>query len=387
MPTFRTLSFLSRPGRLLALAIAFGAVSVPAKQGLRDLADPKGILFGAAAGTPFFGTDTAFRGALKREFNALVAEYQMKFGQIQPTPGEFNWTAPEKMLAFADSNGMKLRGHCLVWHKEAGWLETTPMTKDGMLAVLKGHIHTVVGRYKGRIPQWDVVNEAISNNADSVYRDTFLFRTMGSGFIDSCFRWAREADSGAQLYYNEYWNEGLGVKSDKTYELVKGLKERGVPIDGVGLQCHFRYDSLPDFADMDANIKRLAALGLKVAFTEVDYRVPVPATAEALQKQKEDYAGTLQVCLANPNCGTFMIWGIGDNYSWVPKSYPGWGNALILDSAYAPKPAYNGLWTALGGSSDGILVPWRPGRTERPFFPGWFGPGSWDILGRAHRPD
>lgn len=341
-----------------SLIPAMATAPVHARDALRDLADKKGLLFGAAAGTPFFGRDSVpFKAALKREFNLVVAEYQMKFGQMQPTRGDFNWAAADRMLAFADTNKMTLRGHCLVWHKEAAWLETTAFTREEMYAILKEHILAVVGRYKGRIPQWDVVNEAISNNPDSTYRDTFLFRRMGIEFIDSCFRWARQADPDVQLYYNEYWNEGLGIKSDKTYELVKGLKERGVPIDGVGLQCHFRHDSLPTFADMDANIKRLAALGLNVAFTEVDYRVPIPATAEALQKQNEDYAGTLAVCLANPNCRTFVIWGVTDAFSWVPKSYPGWGAALILDSAYVPKPAYNGLYAGLGGDPIGILVP------------------------------
>jgi endo-1,4-beta-xylanase len=370
-----------------SLISSLACVSAYAKEGLRDLADRKGILFGAAAGTPFFGRDsTVFKAALKQDFNSLVAEYQMKFGQMQPTRGDYNWAAADRMLAFADANGMTLRGHCLVWHKEAAWLETTAFGRDEMYAILKEHILAVVGRYKGRIPQWDVVNEAISNNPDSTYRDTFLFRRMGIEFIDSCFRWARQADPDVRLYYNEYWNEGLGVKSDKTYQLVKGLKERGVPIDGVGLQCHFRHDSLPSFADMDANIKRLAALGLNVAFTEVDYRVPLPATADALQKQKEDYAGTLEVCLANPNCRTFVIWGVTDAYSWVPKSYPGWGGALILDSAYAAKPAYWGLWTGLGGSPDGIVFARKRQRVAVPYAPGRFGSGSRDALGREFRP-
>jgi endo-1,4-beta-xylanase len=310
----------------------------------------------------------------------------MKFGQMQPTRGDYNWAAADRMLAFAEANGMTLRGHCLVWHKEAAWLETTALSKAEMYAVLKEHILAVVGRYKGKIPQWDVVNEAISNNPDSVYRDTFLFKRMGIEFIDSCFRWARQADPDVDLYYNEYWNEGLGLKSDKTYALVKALKERGVPIDGVGLQCHFRHDSLPSFADMDANIKRIAALGLKVAFTEVDYRIPIPATAAALEKQKEDYEGTLRVCMANPNCKTFVIWGVTDAFSWVPKSYPGWGNPLILDSAYLPKPAYAGLWDALGGSPDGILSPGplRSAAGKSPSGSGWlWRKARWDAIGRA----
>jgi endo-1,4-beta-xylanase len=375
---------LTLPSLLILLAVSLAPTFSIAKDSLRVLADKKGIMLGAAAGTAFFGRDsTVFKANLKKEFNALVAEYQMKFGQLQPTRGDFNWAAGDRMLAYADTNHMKLRGHCLVWHKEAAWLETTSFTKEEMFAILKEHILTVVGRYKGRIPQWDVVNEAISNNPDSTYRNTFLFQRMGIEFIDSCFRWARQADPDVQLFYNDYWNEGLGAKSDKVYNLLKGLKDRGVPVDGVGLQCHFRYDSLPSFADMDTNIKRLADLGLKVAFTEVDFRVPIPATPDALQKQKEDYQGTLQVCLANPNCKTFMIWGVTDAYSWVPASYPGWGAALLLDSAYAPKPAYDGIWTGLGGVSDGILVPGNPPRATRPFYPGWFGSGSWDALGRA----
>lgn len=373
---------------LFTIAIAWAAVAASAKDSLRDLADKQGILLGAAAGTAFFGRDsTVFKTHLKQEFNALVAEYQMKFGQLQPTRGDFNWAGPDRMLAYADSNHMKLRGHCLVWHKEAAWLETTSFTKEEMFAILKEHILTVVGRYKGRIPQWDVVNEAISNNPDSTYRDTFLFRRMGIEFIDSCFRWARQADPDVQLFYNDYWNEGLGVKSDKVYDLLKGLKDRGVPVDGVGLQCHFRYDSLPSFADMDTNVKRLTALGLKVAFTEVDFRVPVPAAPDALEKQKEDYQGTLQVCLANPACKTFMIWGVTDAYSWIPASYPGWGAGLLLDAAYAPKPAYDGIWTALGGVSDGIRVPGPPLRNApAPFMPGWFGPDWRDALGRERAP-
>lgn len=363
-------------------------ITASAGESLRDLADAKGILFGAAAGTPFFTADTLLKANLKREFNGLVAEYQMKFGQLQPTRGAYNWTAPDRMLAFADSNGMALRGHCLAWHKEAGWLEAGDFSREDMFAILKDHIHTVVGRYKGRIPQWDVVNEAVSNDPDSLYRDTFLFRKMGSGFIDSCFRWAREADSGAALYYNEYWNEGLGPKSDKTFELVKGMKERGVPIDGVGLQCHFRYDSLPAFEDMDANLKRLAGLGLSAAFTEVDFRIPVPAAPEALEKQAEDYRRTLEVCLANPNCRTFMIWGVSDAYSWIPKSYPGWGAGLILDADYRPKPAYYGLRVALGGEANGILSrgPARPASGFRNFRFGRFGPKWRDALGRAPVP-
>ncbi len=345
---------------LIACTVISSAPAIgTARETLRQLADKRGILIGAASGDGFNTSDTRYKTTLKQEFNAVVSEYQMKFGQIQASRGVYNWAPSDNLLAFADQNAMKLRGHCLVWHKEASFLDKTEFTRAEMFSILKDHIHKVVGRYKGKIPQWDVVNEAVSNNADSLYRDTFLFRRMGIEFVDSCFRWAREADPDALLFYNEYWNEGLGIKSDKTFNLVKGLKERGVPIDGVGLQCHFRYDSLPKFTEMDANIKRLAALGLQVAFTEVDYRIQLPATPTQLAKQKEVYQGTMAVCLANPNCKTFMLWGFTDAFSWIPGYYTGWGDALPFDAGYQPKPAYDGLWETLSGPSD-ALIPWKP---------------------------
>lgn len=367
---------------LIAMAVFSSAPAMgTARETLRQLAEKRGVLIGAASGDGFNASDARYKTILKQEFNAVVSEYQMKFGQIQPSRGVYNWGPSDNLLAFADLNAMQLRGHCLVWHKEASFLDKTEFSRVEMFSILKDHIHKVVGRYKGKIPQWDVVNEAVSNHPDSLYRDTFLFRRMGIEFIDSCFRWAREADPDALLFYNEYWNEGLGIKSDKTYNLVKGLKERGVPIDGVGLQCHFRYDSLPKFTEMDANIKRLAALGLQVAFTEVDYRIQLPATPAQLARQKEVYQGTMAVCLANPGCKTFMLWGFTDAFSWIPGYYAGWGDALPFDANYQAKPAYDGLWESLANPSVGLYLRnvrvYRAGRMR-----GFPMSGMWDVLGR-----
>ncbi|MEO7425040.1 MAG: endo-1,4-beta-xylanase [Fibrobacteria bacterium] len=373
--------------RILGGILIASVVCLDAKETLKVLANQQDFTLGAAAGLTFFAVNQPYKDLLRQEYNTVVSEYQMKFGQLQPERGAYRWIASDSLVAFAEHNGMKVRGHCLVWHKEASFLATGTFTREEMLAILKEHIHEVVGRYRGKIPQWDVVNEAISNNPDSLYRDTFLFRTMGIDYIDSCFRWAREADPDVQLYYNEYWNEGLGPKSDKTFEFVKGLKERGVPIDGVGLQCHFRYDSLPSFADMDTNIKRLAGLGLQVAFTEVDYRIRPPATDSQLAIQKKDYQGTLEVCLANPNCRTFIIWGVADDYSsWIPSSYPGWGEALPFGKNFQPKPAYDGLWESLAARVPGVSIGKPPARKPAPaghgYAPGLLYLGLWDLLGR-----
>ncbi len=341
---------ISKAAAVAALAgvlCASVAIAQPAKESLGQLAEKRGMLFGAAAGEAFNNDNAAFKAALAREFNSVVSEYSMKFGQVVPARGTYNWGPGDKLVDFAQQNKMKVRGHCLAWHKEASFLETTRMTRAEMLAALKDYALKAVGRYKGKVVQWDVANEVISNNPDSTYRDTFLFRTMGIDFVDSCFRWARQADPDVPLFYNDYWNEGMGIKSDKVYAFVKGLKERNVPIDGVGLQCHFRYDSLPTFAEMDANIKRMGRLGLQVAFTEVDYRVDLPITEAKLAKQREVYEGTLRVCLENPNCKTFILWGVTDAFTWIDGYYPGWSAPLLLDRSYKPKPAYEGMWQNL----------------------------------------
>ena len=141
----------------------------------------------------------------------------------------------------------------------------------------------------------------------------------------------------------------LGKKSDAIYALVKGMKARGVPIDGVGLQSHFQLDAAPQATDADANMKRLGALGLQAQITELDIRMAVPATAANLQRQANQYREYLQTCLANANCTMFVMWGITDKYSWVPGKYPGAGAALIFDEQYQPKPAYRALLDVLAG--------------------------------------
>jgi endo-1,4-beta-xylanase len=160
------------------------------------------------------------------------------------------------------------------------------------------------------------------------------------------FRFAREADPGALLYYNDYDAEGAGPKSDAVNELVRGLKARGVPIDGVGWQMHVEngFRTSPEHRE---NARRLAALGLRLSVTELDVRVELPATAADLARQAETYRDVAAFCLAEPAFEALLMWGFTDKYSWIPSFFPGKGAALIFDERYRPKPAYFALRGAL----------------------------------------
>jgi endo-1,4-beta-xylanase len=162
------------------------------------------------------------------------------------------------------------------------------------------------------------------------------------------FRWAHDADPAAKLFFNETGAEGLGARSDAVYNLVRGLRQRGVPIDGVGLESHFDLNP-PPMSDIAANMRRLNALGLETAITELDVRIPLPASAHDLERQRAIYNGLLSTCVAARSCKTFVSWGFTDKVSWIPGTYPGYGAALPFDENYNPKPAYFGLRAALGG--------------------------------------
>jgi endo-1,4-beta-xylanase len=318
-------------------------------QSLRGAAFNRNILIGSAVDQDHIRRDPQYASTLGREFSAFTPENALKFGPLEPTRGTFKFDDADFLVNFAEANGMQVRGHTLVWHNELPqWLIGGKFSRDELIAIMHEHISTVVGRYRGRVYAWDVVNEAIDDQTGQL-RETIWSMGIGPDYIDMAFRFAREADPNAKLIYNDYGDEGLGGKSDAIYALVKGMKGRGVPIDGVGLQSHFPLDGLPQAADVDANMKRLGALGLQVQITELDIRMAVPATGANLQRQADEYREYLQKCLANSNCTTFVMWGFTDKYSWIPSRYPGKGAAFIFDEQYQPKPAYRALQDVLEG--------------------------------------
>lgn len=287
-------------------------------------------------------------GALvAREFNQITADNAMKFKSLQPIRTVFDFKVADKLVAFAQQNEMQVRGHTLVWHQQlAGWVENGDFTRDEMIAILKDHVTTVVSHYRGQVAYWDVVNEAIADE-DGSLRDTVWLRTIGPEYIDMAFQFAREADPDAKLFYNDYNNEDMGMKSNAVYDLVKGMIERGVPIDGVGLQMHLILESPPPTADVVENMERLGDLGLEVHITELDVRMQVPPSDKDLWDQATVYSDMMQACLSVSKCKVFTIWGFSDRHSWIPGFFSGYGSALIFDEDYNPKPAYLALLDAL----------------------------------------
>jgi endo-1,4-beta-xylanase len=287
---------------------------------------------------------TRFKRLLAREFNLVTPENDLKHDHVHPGRAVYRFEPADSIVAFADSAGMRVRGHTLVWHSQlASWLTSGTWTQAEARTLLQEHITTVVGHYRGRLLAWDVVNEALAD--DGSLRSTFWLTRIGREYIELAFRAAREADPGVALFYNDYNIEGINAKSDSAYALIRDLRARGVPIDGVGLQAHFVAGGVP--ATLGQNIARFAALGIKVHITELDIRVPIPATSTQLQTQAQNYRDVVQTCLSSPACEVISVWGLTDRESWIPSVFTGFGEALLFDSSYQPKAAYFAVYGAL----------------------------------------
>ena len=209
---------------------------------------------------------------------------------------------------------------------------------------MEAHITTEVNHYKGKIYAWDVINEPF--NEDGSLRQDAFTSAMGTGYLADAIRTAHTADPNAKLYINDYNIEGENAKSNALYSLAQSLLSQGVPLGGIGLESHFIVGQVP--SSMLANMQRFAALGLDVAITELDDRIPLPASSGSLQQQATDYATVVKDCLAVTRCPGVSQWGVGDADSWIPGTFPGYGAATMYDSNYQPKPAYNATATALG---------------------------------------
>lgn len=175
--------------------------------------------------------------------------------------------------------------------------------------IIENHVTNVVTRFKGRLFHWDVVNEVV-NDAGTALRESVFSNTLGEEFIAIAFRAARKADPSAKLYINDYNTDGTGAKSTFTYELVKRLLAKGVPIDGIGAQAHLISGSVP--SSLQENWAKFASLGVDVAITELDIRITLPVTEAKLQQQKKDYAAVTKACLAIPRCVGITIWDFPD---------------------------------------------------------------------------
>lgn len=318
---------------------------------LRALADAKGLKIGTAAPPPA-AADEQYRQVLSREFNQVVAENALKFGPLRPTRDRFDWGPAEQIVRFAAEHAMAVRGHALAWHEQMPtWLTQDPPPAEEFRQILREHVQAVVRHFAGQIFAWDVVNEAIAQ--DGTLRPSLLVEKLGVGWVAEVFQWAREADSDVKLFYNDYGAEELNAKSDGIYSVLQEFLRRGVPIDGVGLQCHLALDKPLAVEAVRQNLRRLLDLGLAVHITELDVRIPLPTSDSQKMEQARMYGDLLKVYLEETAAGrgttaegwrrVFTMWGFTDRWSWIPVFFKGYGSALLFDEAYQPKPAYEAI--------------------------------------------
>lgn len=363
-------------GSLLSLALltcdAVVAPSMAAEVSPLRQAYAGNFLIGVALSTVQIDGRNAKAAAIAAEhFASVTPENDMKWQAVHPQPERYDFKAADAYVDFAQKHGIALIGHALVWHSQTpDWVfqgaDGKPATREELLQRLRTHIHTVVGRYKGKIKGWDVVNEALSDSGPDMLRDSPWHRIIGDDFLDHAFRFAREADPSAELYYNDYNLEDPRKRANCA-KLLRGLLDRGVPITGVGTQSHFQLE-YPSLAEIEKTITTLSALGLKVMITELDIDVlpsrGQPGLADISRRETADkvldpykaglpaelqtrlaarYASLLDLYRRHRSVVTRVtFWGLDDGQTWLNDfPIPGRTNhPLLFDRALQPKPAF-----------------------------------------------
>ncbi|KAI5836372.1 glycoside hydrolase family 10 protein [Schizophyllum commune Tattone D] len=334
---------------LLFSVTAALAASLPKRQasGLNAIAQAAGLKYlGSATDNPEL-TDTDYVAILSdsSEFGQLTPGNSMKWDATEPTQGQFSFDNADTIVELAQNNSQLIRGHTCVWYSQLpSWVSNGSWDADSLNEAMTTHTSTVVDHFKGKIYGWDVVNEAFED--DGSFRQNVFYTTIGEDYIANAFKAAREADPDAKLYINDYNIEGTGAKADALYTFVSSLLNASVPIDGIGMQAHLIVGSVP--TTIQENIARFTALGLEVALTELDIRMPVPAAEADLEQQKADYEAVVGACAAVEGCVGVTVWDYTDKYSWVPSVFDGYGAALPWDENLEKKPAYDGIASGLG---------------------------------------
>jgi endo-1,4-beta-xylanase len=330
---------------LTAIYFARGGRSAKPLPGaaLRVLGKKQGVEIGTAVRGDVLKRNRAYRQLVAAQFSSVTPENEMKWDAVEPSQGDFDFGAADDIVGRARDARQKIRGHTLVWHAQLpDWVKD--LDGDALRQAMREHIRTEVRHFADDVGVWDVVNEPITDEG-GLREDVFL-RRLGPGYIEDAFRTARAADANAKLYLNEIGAEGINPKSNRLYEIVRDLKSRGVPIDGVGFQTHANLNGLP--GDMLDNLRRFKALGLDIAITEADVALKVPPSDADLQAQARIYDQIVRNCLS-VQCRSLTFWGFTDGRSWIPETQAGMGAATLLDESLHPKPAYFAVQKALGG--------------------------------------
>lgn len=308
---------------------------------------------------------------VNKHFNSITPENELKWEKIHPTLNNFNFEPADKIIEFGVANNFHIVGHTLLWHSQTpNWVfedeQGNQLSREAMLDRLQNHISTVVGRYKGKIHGWDVVNEAF--NEDGSYRESKWFKIIGEDYIEKAFQFAHAADPDVELYYNDY-NEWYPKKRDRIVKMIHDLKAKGIRIDGIGMQGHWGLD-YPIISEADDAIKAYSETGLKVMITELDMDILPSAwdisadVAKTAKYSKElnpwpDFLpDSMQVLQAKRYAEYFnlfnkykesisrvTLWGVNDAHSWR-NYWPVFGRSaypLLFDKNFKPKPAFDAV--------------------------------------------
>jgi endo-1,4-beta-xylanase len=305
---------------------------------LRAAAQRRGRVVGTALAAPSATTDPSELALVAREYSSVTPENAMKWDTIHPARDRYDFAAADAIVAFAHAHHMTVRGHTLTWYRSIpAWLTDGHFDRAQLIAILRDHIHTVVGHFRGRVQQWDVVNEPL-DPASGNLRDDFWRRGIGPDYLALAFRFAHEADPNAQLFVNEFGTDTVNRKSTALLHEVTTLRSQGIPVAGVGFQMHRTLDRVEARAAIEANLVRFADAGLRIWITELDVAVPIPPGA--LDRQARIYGDVIAACLAVDHCDGVTTWGFTDRHSWIPAARPGLGAALPFDEQLRPKPAH-----------------------------------------------
>jgi endo-1,4-beta-xylanase len=341
-----------------ALAAGNKPQQIAGRGSLKAHAAARGLLTGCAVNAALFRDDEHFRTLLAEQYSMVVPENCLKWNILRPTAETYSFTDADSLVAFAEQHGMKVRGHNFVWHEALPkWFAAT-VNKDNARQFLVDHIHTVGGRYKGKIHSWDVVNEAIwipDGRPDGLRSSSPWFEMLGPEYIDLAYRTARETDPAALLTYNdysiEYDNDEDGKKRAAVLALLRRMKSDNVPLDALGIQSHIRAGGTTGFSQgVRELLDGAKALGLQVFVTELDVNDDAVTTEETADRDKavaEVYRTYLTAALEGPEVKAVLTWGVTDKNTWLNngtkfrKQHPErLQRPLPFDPDYQPAPAF-----------------------------------------------
>ncbi|MAE97463.1 MAG: 1,4-beta-xylanase [Deltaproteobacteria bacterium] len=344
------------------LILQLPAAALPLGE-LARAAQRAGIDVGVAVDT---NLNAARQAIAASEFTSTTVENRLKWGSLSPAQGVYDFSGADALVDQAEQNGQRIRGHTLFWDRlngMPGWLEadvagaTDPVAH--LTQLMQTHAATVVGRYAGRLAQWDVVNEPLAQLLPTMDPESLFFQTLGESYLDVAFHAAHAADPTAQLFLNETLTE-VPTRFDALLQIAQGMLDRAAPLHGIGLQGHFLLGP-PDRTQLQSQLEAVAAMGLAVELTEVDISLnhflgdPDPLAAQA-----RAYADVFGACVAVTACTGVTVWGVDDGDTWLDTFALTAAGAphrpLLFDAQGLPKPAYHAAVAALPEPSLGALL-------------------------------